>query len=91
VKIRPKNFKKVLSNEGYALHTPTLRKPKFRFIRVICVPRRDGGAVSYAVAGIAELCDLCVLCGDSDANISSSCKSLFFIIFNPEMLRYRYV
>ncbi len=26
-----KNFKKVLSNEGYAKHTPTLRKPKFRF------------------------------------------------------------
>ncbi len=32
-----KNFRKVLSNEGYAKHTPTLRKPKFRFIRVICV------------------------------------------------------
>ncbi len=26
-----KNFMKVLSNEGYAKHTPTLRKPKFRF------------------------------------------------------------
>jgi hypothetical protein len=45
---------------------------KIRAIRVIRVPRRDGGADSYAVAGIAELCDLC---GDLDANISSSCIS----------------
>ncbi len=35
-----KNFKKVLSNEGYAKHTPTLRKPKFRF-------SNDGYGVPY--------------------------------------------
>ncbi len=35
-----KNFKKVLSNEGYAKHTPTLRKPKFRF-------STDGYGVPY--------------------------------------------
>ncbi len=32
---RLQNFGKVLSNEGYALHTPTLRKPKSRFWQVI--------------------------------------------------------
>ena len=37
---------------------------KIRAILVIRVPRRDGGAVSYTVMGIAELCDLCVLCGE---------------------------
>jgi hypothetical protein len=31
MKVLSKTFKKVLSNEGYAKHTPTLRKPKFRF------------------------------------------------------------
>ncbi len=30
-KVLSKTFEKVLSNEGYAKHTPTLRKPKFRF------------------------------------------------------------
>lgn len=36
-------------------------------IRAIRVPRRDDGAVSYAFAGIAELCALCVLCGEISA------------------------
>ncbi len=34
---------------------------KIRPIRVIRVPRRDDGAISYAIAGIKELC---VLYGD---------------------------
>ncbi len=37
----PKTFGKALPNEGYAAHTPTLRKPKFRF-------RRDPGRVCFA-------------------------------------------
>jgi len=39
------------------------RSVKIRAIRVIRVPRRDGGTDSYAVAGIVELCGLLV-CGD---------------------------
>jgi hypothetical protein len=40
------------------------RYVKIHLICVIPVPRRDGGAGSYAIAGIAKLCDLCVLCGE---------------------------
>jgi len=52
VKIRPKNFKKVLSNEGYAKHTPTLRKPKFRFIREIRVLYCDVSIFSYKMRSL---------------------------------------
>jgi len=40
------------------------RYVKIRLICAIRITGRDVGAGSYAVAGIAELCDLCVLCGD---------------------------
>ncbi|MCE8427210.1 MAG: hypothetical protein J5U19_02305, partial [Candidatus Methanoperedens sp.] len=53
-----------------------------RRARVIRVPRCDGCAGSYAVAGIAKLCNLW---GDLSANNSSSCISRFFIIFDPEV------
>jgi len=56
---------------------------KIRPIRVIRVPRPDGDAISYAVAGIAEFCDSS---HDPGENISSSRISRFFIIFNPEVL-----
>ncbi|MCZ7402637.1 MAG: hypothetical protein O8C61_10490 [Candidatus Methanoperedens sp.] len=37
---------------------------KIRVIRVIRVLIRDWADVSYMVTGMAELCALCVLCGD---------------------------
>lgn len=62
---------------------------EIRPILVIRVPRPDGDAISYAVAGIAEFCDFS---HDPGENISSSHISRFFIIFNPEVLiRYCYV
>jgi hypothetical protein len=37
---------------------------KIRPIRVIRVLNSDGVAVLYGIAGMDELCALCVLCGD---------------------------
>jgi hypothetical protein len=34
---------------------------EIRAIRVICVPRRDGEAISYVVTGIAKLCGFVIL------------------------------
>ncbi|MFA4956882.1 MAG: hypothetical protein WC556_07930 [Candidatus Methanoperedens sp.] len=58
------NADRIRYNTDATDDTDARRSVKIRPIGVIRVPCRDGGAGSYAVAGIAKLCDLCVLCGD---------------------------